>query len=131
MHANRINPLELVASNLSFQNIRNINKTFSTLIGKPFFREAKQIKMRIETKPDFEFEMEQSDIDTLQEIFEERHLLIHNPNMNSRTSLSSAEDRIYSLWVVIMASDAVLNMFINKNIDPKIRPNNSTNTDDD
>ncbi|WP_269621128.1 hypothetical protein [Zhongshania sp. BJYM1] len=131
IYVNRIHPLELVASNLSFQNIGNIEKVFSTLIGKPFFKQAKQLKWRLKEKPETECEINHSDIDTLQEVFEERHLLIHNPNGNLSASLASTEERINSIFGVVMASDLVLTQFINENIDPEISSNKSSNADGD
>jgi hypothetical protein len=129
IYVNQIHPLELVASNLSFQNINNIEKTFSTLTGKPFFKEAKQLKWRLADKPETESEISHADIEILQEIFEERHLLIHNPSNHLKVSLNSTEERIDSVLGVIMASDLVLTQFINKNIDPDLSSNNSSNSD--
>jgi hypothetical protein len=131
IYVNQIHPLELVANNLSFQNISNIEKTFSTLTGKPFFKKAKQMKWRLKDKPELECEINHTDIETLQEIFEERHLLIHNPNSDLKASLISTEERIDSILGVIMASDLVLTQFINENIDPEISSNKSRNADSD
>lgn len=131
IYVNRIHPLELVASNLSFQNTGNIEKTFSTLIGKPFFKQAKQLKWRLKEKPEIECKIDHSDIDALQDVFEERHLLIHNPNRSLSVSLDATEGRIDSIFGVVMASDLVLTQFINENIDPEISSNKSNNTDGD
>lgn len=131
IYVNRIHPLELVSSNLSFQNINNIEKTFTTLIGTSFFKQAKQLKWRLKDKPEVECEIFHSDFEAMQEVFKERHLLIHNPNRNLSTSLGSTEDRINSIMGVVIASDLVLMQFINENIDPEILSNKPSNTGGD
>jgi len=123
LYINRVHPLELVASSLSFQNTQSIEKVFSTLIGKPFFKQAKQLKWRLAEKPVNEFEITHEDINTLQEIFDERHQLIHNPNRHFILSEETIMDKIGSILGVIMASDLVLIQFINENIDPELSSN--------
>jgi hypothetical protein len=112
-----------VASNLGFQNINNIERTFSTLIGKPFFKQTKQMKWRPANESEKISEISHFDIETLQEIFEERHLLIHNPNSQLKVTLSSTEKRIESIIGVIWASDLVLTQFIDENIAPELLTN--------
>lgn len=123
MHAHGIHPLELVASSLNFQNIQSIEKIFSILLGKPFFKQAKQLKWRLAEDPESESEISQLDIQALQEVFEERHQLIHNPNRQFSKTIENIEDKINSVLGVIMASDLVLTQFINENTDPKIATN--------
>ncbi len=123
LYVNRVHPLELVASSLSFQNIQSIDKVFSTLIGKPFFKQAKKLKWRLAKKPESEFEITHEDINTLQEIFEERHQLIHNPSKHFELSEEIIMGKINSIFCVIMASDLVLTQFINENIDPELSSN--------
>lgn len=131
IYVNQIHPLELVANSLSFQNIENIEKTFSTLIDKPFFKQAKQLQWRLKDNPEVECKIEHSDIENLEGIFQERHLLIHNPNRNLSTSLISTQDRITSVLGVVMASDLVLTRFIDENIDPEILSFNADNAESD
>jgi len=120
---NRVHPLELVASSLSFQNTQSIDKIFTILIGKPFFEHAKQLKWRLAENPKNEFEITHEDIKTLQEIFEERHQLIHNPSRHFTLSEEIIMDKIGSVLGIIMASDLVLTQFINENIDPELTSN--------
>jgi hypothetical protein len=120
IYTNNIHPLELIANNISFQNITNIEKTFSLLIGKPFFKQTRNIKWRLKDDPEAESEIFQKDIDTLQDLFEYRHLLIHNPNQSINTSINDIEDQINSMFGVIMASDLVLTTYINENTDPEL-----------
>lgn len=125
MYIHKIHPLELVASSLSFQNIHNIDKTFTILIGKPFFKQAKQIKWRLADQPKTESEISHSDIQALQDLFDERHQLIHNPNIDFSTSINEIENKIDSVLGVIMASDLVMIQFINENLDPEVASNKS------
>lgn len=125
IYVNHIHPLELVADGLSFQNIENIEKTFSILLEKPFFKQTKQIAWRLKDAPETESTIQYSDIENLEGIFQERHLLIHNPNRNLSTSLILTQERINSVLGVVMASDLVLTNFINENIDPELLSSNS------
>lgn len=127
IYVNQINPLELVANSLSFQNIENIEKTFSTLIDKPFFKQTKQITWRLKDNPEVECNIDHSDIERLESIFKERHLLIHNPNRGLSTSLISTQERIDSVLGVVMASDLILTQFINGNTDSEILSRKQSN----
>lgn len=119
LYVNGVHPLELVANDLSFQNIGNIEKTFSILIDKPFLKQAKLLKWRLKDQPEVECNIDHSDIENLEAIFKERHLLIHNPSMGLSKSLFSIHERIDSVLGVIMASDLILTQFINENADPE------------
>ncbi len=131
IYANKVHPLELVADALSFQNIGSIEKTFSTMIDKPFFKEIKQLEWRLKEKPEVKCKIDHSDIQDLEGVFQERHLLIHNPNRGLSTSLNSTQERINSALGVIMASDLVLTRFINENIDPEILSSKADSADSD
>lgn len=124
IYINRVHPLELVASSLSFQNIESIEKIFSTLIGKPFFKQAKQLVWRLADKPENEFQITHEDVKALQEIFEERHQLIHNPSRHFTISEEIIMSKIDSIFGVIMASNIVIMNFINENIDPELLSKN-------
>ncbi len=119
MYVHHIHPLELVASSLSFQNIYNIDKIFTILIEKPFFKQIKQIKWRIKDTL-AESEASHDDIQSLEDLFTERHQLIHNPNIDFSTTIDDIEKKICSVLNVIMASDLVITQFINENLDPEV-----------
>jgi hypothetical protein len=120
MHVNQIHPLELVANSLNFQNIQSIDNNFSILIGKPFFNQTKKLKWRFKDKPETESEISHANILALQEIFEARHQLIHNPERNFSKTIEDIEDKIDSALGLIMASDLVLIQFINENVDLEV-----------
>lgn len=119
MYVHHIHPLELVSSSLSFQNIYNIDKIFTILIEKPFFKQIKQIKWRIKDTL-AESEASHDDIQSLEDLFTERHQLIHNPNIDFSTTIDDIEKKICSVLNVIMASDLVMTQFINENLDPEV-----------
>jgi len=123
MYVHRIHPLELVANNLNFQNIVSIEKTFTILLGKSFFKKTKNLKWRIKDMSDSETEISQDDIDAMQYVFEERHQLIHNPISNYSIDTEVIEKKLGSVLKVIMASELVISDFINDNIDPEIASN--------
>ena len=115
-----------MASGLNFQNILSIDKVFSTLVGKPFFKQIKQFKWRLAEKPGDEFEVCHDDLNKLQEFFDLRHQLIHNPNADLMQTSEIVMDKISSILNVIMASDLVLIQFIDENIDPEISFKNNS-----
>lgn len=73
IYVNRIHSLELVADGLSFQNIENIEKTFSILLEKPFFKQTKQLAWKLKNAPETESTIQYSDIENLEGIFQKRH----------------------------------------------------------
>ncbi|MBD1575664.1 hypothetical protein HC723_04250 [Vibrio sp. S11_S32] len=121
MYVNKIHPLELIASNHSFQNTNTIDKVFSIVIEKPFLKQVRHIKWCFKDDPKSESEATQEDILALQDLFEYRHLLIHNPNQSLKASIDVIEDQINSILGVVMASDLVMTQYLNDNIDPEIK----------
>lgn len=120
MYVNKIHPLELIASNHSFQNTDTIDKVFTIVIGKPFFKQVRHIKWRLKDNEHSESEATQEDILALQDLFEYRHLLIHNPNQSLKASIEVIENQINSIFGVVMASDLIMSQYINENIDPEL-----------
>ena len=118
IYVNKIHPLELIANNHSFQNTNTIDKVFTIIIDKPFLKQVRQIKWRLKDKPETEAEATQEDILALQDLFEYRHLLIHNPNKSLKASIGIIEDQINSACGVVMASDLIMSQYLNDNIDP-------------
>jgi hypothetical protein len=120
MYVNQIHPLELIASDHSFQNTNTIDKVFTIVIGKPFFKQVRHIKWRLKDNEQSESEATQEDILALQDLFEYRHLLIHNPNQSLKASIEVIENQINSIFGVVMASDIIMSQYINENIDPEL-----------
>ena len=123
MYANSIHPLELVANSLNFQNTQSIEKIFTILIGQSFFKQARQLKWRLKEDPYTESEISYADIEALQQVFDERHQLIHNPSKSFLTTASEMDCKMNSVCGVIMASDLVMTQFINDNVDPEVATN--------
>ena len=120
MHVNRIHPLELIASNHSFQNTNNIDKVFSIIIEKPFLKKVRNMKWRIKDNPESESEVTQQDIEALQDLFEYRHTLIHNPNQSLKAPIRDIEKQINAALGVVMASDLIMSQYINDNLDSEL-----------
>ena len=119
IYVHRIHPLSLIANNLSFQNTYNIDKVFSIIIEEPFFKKIKSGKYRFKDNPKKEFSLEHKQLDLLQELFDMRHELIHNPNANHSIN-QDIYFKIQAAQNVVMFSDFVLGQYISDNIDPKI-----------
>jgi hypothetical protein len=121
MYKNRVHPLELIASNHSFQNIYNIDKVFTIVIEQPFLKQVRHMKWRLADRPETETEATQENILALQDLFEYRHSLIHNPNKSLVASVEVTENQIDLAINVVMASDLIMSQYINDNIDPEIQ----------
>ncbi|OOE44948.1 HEPN domain-containing protein [Salinivibrio kushneri] len=119
MYAKGIHPLELIASNHSFQNTNNIDKVFTIVTEKPFLKQVRNMKWRIADKPESESEVTHEDITALQDLFEYRHTLIHNPNQSLKAPIKDIEKQINSALGVVMASDLILSQYVNDNIEPE------------
>jgi len=125
MYIHRIHPLELISNNLNFQNTQNIEKVFTILLGKSFFKELKTTKWRLSKSPENEYEISHADIEALQELFDERHKLIHNPHKHFSLKKELILEKIDTALGIIIASDIVISNFINENIDPELTKNGS------
>ncbi|WP_024851266.1 HEPN domain-containing protein [Hydrogenovibrio kuenenii] len=120
MYKNCIHPLELVASNLNFQSVKNIDKYFSILLQNKFLDEIKSLHYRIKDKPATETQITFKEINDLNYIFNLRHQLIHNPNLKISINEDELLEKIDSINGVVMASDLVVRQFVLKNVDPEI-----------
>lgn len=119
IYVHRIHPLSLIANNLSFQNTYNIEKVFSIIIEEPFFKKIKAGTYRIKENSENEFSLEHKQLELLQELFDMRHELIHNPNTNHSIT-KDTYFKIQAAQNVVMFSDFVITQYINDNIDPEI-----------
>lgn len=124
IYVHSIHPLSLIANNLSFQNIYNIDKVFSIIIEESFIKKIKSGTYRIKENPENEFSLDDEQLKLLQELFDMRHELIHNPNTNH-----SIDETIYfkiqAAQNVVMFSDFVLSKYIQDNIDPEVEEKKS------
>ncbi|RFC37727.1 MAG: hypothetical protein DID92_2727743026 [Candidatus Nitrotoga sp. SPKER] len=83
MHNLGIHPLELISSELPFQNIKQIDKVFTTFFDKSFWSILKGFQVRNEAKPEKIYSWNDDDIVCLSDIFTLRHELVHEHKMNS------------------------------------------------
>ena len=122
LRKNNIDPLELVANSINFQNIQSIEKIFSILIGTSFFKQVKRQKWRVPMIKE-EIYITEENINSLQEFFDVRHQLIHNPNSSVvLTEEIITENLGYTIGIII-SSNMVLMKFIDENIDPSVVTN--------
>jgi hypothetical protein len=120
MYKKSVHPLELIASNHSFQNTNNIDRVFTIITEKPFLKQVRQMKWRLKDKPESESEVTHEDLLALQDLFEYRHTLIHNPNQSLKAPIRDIEKQINSALGVVMASDLIMSQYLNANIDPEL-----------
>ncbi|PTO95124.1 hypothetical protein CWO08_12380 [Vibrio sp. 10N.286.48.B8] len=116
IYENKIHPLELISTSLGFQNTDNINKVFSTLLGDRFIPNLLKLKWKLAKDSDEEAsKLYMSDVENLQELFDIRHHLIHNPHKMSTIPDEKIEVLFESMYGFILASDFAFTEFINAN----------------
>ena len=121
IYENKIHPLELISASHSFQNTENINKVFSTLTDDRFIAKLLKLKWKMSGSEDKDaHQLYKQDVDNLQELFEIRHFLIHNPHKTESISQEKFEELINSMYGFIMAADLFFTQFINSNSKLKI-----------
>lgn len=123
LYVHQVHPLELIADNLSFQNIDSIERVYSHIIGTRFWKEIRNVKWRLKESPENEYEASHDDIAALKSVFELRHQLIHNPSSNFLVSRETISDNLNSVLAVVMASDLVISQHITSNLDPELATN--------
>jgi hypothetical protein len=121
MHVASVHPLELIASNQSFQNIKSIDTVFTTLIGVPFWKQAKTLQYRMpEVTGETVHKTTHDQIEDMSALFRLRHQLIHNPSAQWILNKDEVGRQIDSVCAVILASDILINNWMIENIDPEL-----------
>ncbi|MBY7962054.1 hypothetical protein KW476_13255 [Vibrio fluvialis] len=116
IYENKIHPLELISNSHSFQNTENIDKVFSILLEDRFIPKLLKLKWKMSGSDDIDaHQLYKYDVDNLQELFEIRHFLIHNPHKTESISEEKFEELTNSMYGFIMASDLIFTQFINNN----------------
>ena len=119
-HEKQIHPLELVASQLNFQNIEAIDAVFSKVIGRGFFSSLLDLRIRVRGKPETESGFVPADLDALKRVFAVRHEIVHSPaHQCSYLNKTLVEDIDRVGWV-IYGSDTLLMKVINDNLDDEV-----------
>ncbi|TKG17757.1 hypothetical protein [Vibrio lentus] len=115
IYENKIHPLELISTSHSFQNTDNINRVFSTLLGERFIAQLLKLKWKMSHESDEEAcQLYKGDVDNLQELFQIRNFLIHNPHKTNTVSEEKLDNLFNSMYGFILASDFAFTNFINK-----------------
>jgi hypothetical protein len=119
LHEQQIHPLELIASNQSFQNVSVIERVFSKFVGNGFWQRLFGIQVRLKESPDKVYDFKKQQLQSLDRIFKLRHELVHDPGKKYVLSGKTLEDITNSAWM-IFGSDIVLSEVIHKNLDDEV-----------
>lgn len=124
IYKRRINPLELVSSDMSFQNAPKIEKVFSKFLGKSLWGAAINIQIRIAGEPETACKFEPEYLEGLKRIFDLRHELVHNPKNVPHLTTERLKD-IENAFGLILAVDCVLCQMLHEHRDPDLEKDNS------
>lgn len=119
IYKRQIHPLELVSSDVSFQNVGKIDKVFSKFVGKSVWGEAIGLKVRIKDKPETAVCFEPEYITALERVFSLRHELVHNPREDFSLTAEILKD-IDNADGLLFAVDVVLCKVIADHVDPEL-----------
>ncbi|PHR19592.1 MAG: hypothetical protein COA37_16795 [Hoeflea sp.] len=119
IYKRQIHPLELVSSEVNFQNIEKIDKVFSKFLGKSIWSEAIGLVVRTEAIPDTEITFEPEYLRALERVFNLRHELVHNPRNDFNLTKDVLND-IDNADGLLFATDIVLSKMLFDNLDPEL-----------
>lgn len=114
-----IHPLELVSSDMSFQNAEVIEKVFSKFLGSSLWGAAIGAEIRIKGKPETACSFEPEYLEGLKRVFKLRHELVHNPKNTAHLTSSVLED-IVNADGLMLAVDCVLSQMLHDHRDPSM-----------
>ncbi|QFT97397.1 hypothetical protein FIU85_08795 [Roseovarius sp. THAF8] len=117
IYQKQIHPLELVSSDMSFQNTDKIEKVFSRFLGGSLWNAAINIQVRIPNRPETAVSFEAEYLEGLKRIFELRHELVHNPKNSPHLTPDLLKD-ITNADGLILAVDCVLSKMLSDHMDP-------------
>lgn len=119
IYRKQIHPLELVSSDMSFQNAEKIEKVFSKFLGASLWNAAINTKIRIKDKPETAYSFEPEYLEGLKRVFELRHELVHNPKDTPHLTEDVLVD-IENADGLILAVDCVLSQMLHDHRDPAV-----------
>lgn len=121
IYQKQINPCELVLAGLSFQRMDTIEKMFSTLINKPFWKSAVPVQIRLKDDHTKQFEVTDRHVKSLRSLLALRHELVHDPDKHKHKLTEEEISWLYDAGLLMFACDIVLNQFIAANIDLELK----------
>ncbi len=119
VYTKQIHPLEIVSSDMSFQNTDKIERIFSRFLGSSLWSAAINIKIRIKDRPETACSFEPEYLEGLKRIFELRHELVHNPR-NARHLTEELLQDIENAFGLMLAVDCVLTQMLHDRRDPAL-----------
>lgn len=119
IYKNNTHPLELVSSDISFQNSEKIEKVFSKFLGSSLWNASINTQIRLKDKPETVCIFEPEYLEGLKRVFELRHELVHNPKNTPHLTESVLVD-IENADGLILAVDCVLLQMLNDHRDPAL-----------
>ncbi len=116
IYRHRIHPVELITSNQSFQNIERIDKVFSNFTDGNFWKIV--LNLEVSLDPDFKAEnilvLKNEDFKGLQDIFNLRHELVHDPARKAFFTYEILQN-LEKSQAMVFVSDIVLVRIIENN----------------
>ncbi len=115
---NRVSPQELLTHCLSFQNLKSVNRAYSTLIGKDFFNALKNREFKSLIAKPIPFKLDQDYTEKLDKLFQLRHNIVHDVDFALNIDKIQLEDYISNLLLFVVAVDIYMHREI---IEPNLK----------
>jgi hypothetical protein len=121
IYVHRVHPCELILDGLSFQRVDTVERVFSALLGKPFWKSVAPVQVRVKDEPSKVLEIKPEAVSKYGQLLQLRHQLIHNPDAHKRELSAEELDWLYETPALILACDLLLTSYISENIDPELK----------
>lgn len=121
IYVKRVHPCELILDGLSFQRVDTVERVFSALLGKPFWKSVAPVQARVKDEPSKVVEIKPEAVSKYGHLLQLRHELIHNPDAHKRELSAEELDWLYETPALILACDLLLSSYISENVDPELR----------
>ena len=127
MHEESIHPLEMISSTLNFQSVEAIDKVFSKFLKKGLWDSVIGTRVRQAVQPEPEIEFKHEYLQSLRNLFNTRHDLVHNQIHPHKELTTEFFDEISASFLLVTGSHFAISDMINKKLN-KVINNAQQNT---
>ena len=113
--------LETIPRQLSFQNIGQICSVYDHYFEKGFRKEIQENQFRFKDHPEHIMEVTDPTFSTIENLFELRHEIIHNPGMTIRESKQDISSYLEQVWNLVFCSDQAIINFMETHVKEEVK----------
>lgn len=116
LEAKGLHILQVLTGELKFQNLHQITSVFDNFFPSGFIKSISEHKYRFGDLPDKIMEVNSATLRVLNQVFSERHELVHNPSEELiRGAPQDMDAKWTSVWCFVFCSNMVIEEFIANN----------------